>query len=467
MKSQLATLLTVGLLAANASAMSIEWGGQYRFEYLQLNSTSLADPAEGKAYFLNSLQLSPKIIAADGFNVISRFDVLPNATYTNSQAGAFLGGGPSSAEQAAVTSESQGPVDLRVTQLYLSVQQENAAFVAGRAPIHFGLGITHNAGNGPFDHWGDTMDMVGYRFVIGNLSIMPIIGRPKDDGPSAGQYVSDQIWNIEYNNAETESIFALFHQTRNAGFGSNDGQGLYGSDGQSGGWKTQHVNFMLGRGWEKFKFKLEAGFNSGSTGLTKAGNEIKVNGYGIVTEMQFVRPESKWDISLKGGVVSGDNPESDNFEGYALDRNYDVGMLMFNHRFGQLDVLGSGFQTPQTGCPTACAAIAKKDSIDDEAISNATFIAPSFNYKMSDRWTWKNTFVWAQLNEDSVVGADLQGKDLGFEWDTGFVYRPHERLQWVNQVGFFSPGSAWSGTAAQDFKKNFAYGLESKLAITF
>jgi hypothetical protein len=466
MKLQLSALFALGLLSTTASAMSIEWGGQYRFEYFQLNSTSLGAPAEGKSYFLNSLQLSPKIIASDGFNVISRFDVLPNSTYANSQAGAFLGGGPSSAERSAVAGESQGPVDLRVSQLYLSVQQENAALVAGRAPIHFGLGITHNAGNGAFDHWGDTMDLVGYRFMIGNLSIMPIIGRPMDDGPSAGQYVSDQIWNIEYNNTETESIFAIFHQTRSAGFGANDGQGLYGSTAKTGGWKTQHVNFMLGRGWEKFKFKLEAGFNSGSTGLEKSGNEIKVNGYGIVTDMQFVRPESKWDISLRAGVVSGDNPDTDNFEGYALDRNFDVAMLMFNHRMGQADILGSGFQTPQTGCPS-CSVIARKDSIDDETISNATFIAPSFNYKTSDRWIWKNTFVWAQLTEDTATPGDLQGKDLGFEWDTGFIYRPHERLQWINQVGLFSPGSAWSGTAAQDFKRKFTYGLESKLAITF
>jgi hypothetical protein len=32
-------------------------------------------------------------------------------------------------------------------------------------------------------------------------------------------------------------------------------------------------------------------------------------------------------------------------------------------------------------------------------------------------------------------GVDV-AKDLGFEWDTGLTYRPHERITWVNEFGF-------------------------------
>ncbi|MFN7453816.1 MAG: hypothetical protein ACK5RO_04060 [Pseudobdellovibrionaceae bacterium] len=481
MKKQL-SILTAGALVlasfSQAQAMSVEWTGNYRFEYTQLSSTTLGSPQKGKSYFLNSLQLSPKIIAADGMNVVAKFDVLTNSAYPDSQAGAVLGGGPtkggtggsSTADDAAVSSGHQGSTELRVSQLYRNVNPEYGAIVVGRAPIEFGLGITHNAGNGMFDHWSDTMDMVGYKFLIGNLSLMPIIGKPYNPSPNAGGEVTDVIWNIEYNNPETESIFGIFHQSRSAGLASNDANPLtYGAGATKiGGWKTQSVNFLLGRGWDSFKFKLEAGFNSGDTGIQVSGQEVKLNGYGIVTEMNFPRPESKSQWSLKAGLVSGDDPDTTNFEGYALDRNYDIAFLLFNHSMGQYDVFRSQFQRPSRQCGTApCSPYDRNEAIDDDAVSNVVFVSPTWDYKMSDRWSWRNSLTWAQLQADPIAGGTVKGKDVGFEWDTAFVYNPHERLTWVNQFGFLFQGSAWAGTEAQNFDKKFNYGFVSKAAISF
>ena len=56
------------LCVSHAQALSIDWTGNYRIEYVGLNKTSLDTPGLPKTYILNHLSLSPKIIAADGLN---------------------------------------------------------------------------------------------------------------------------------------------------------------------------------------------------------------------------------------------------------------------------------------------------------------------------------------------------------------------------------------------------------------
>lgn len=461
-----------------ANAMSVDWSGTYRFEHLSIDSTSLDSPKLSKGYILNHLSLSPKIIAADGFNIVGRFDVLTDENFPESLAGQPLGRGPSRAgtggsstmDDAAVTSGRQGFTNLKVSQLYLNINQEYGAIVLGRAPLEFGMGMAHNAGTGAFDHWADTLDQVGYRFLIGNLSIMPIIGKPYDSSLGAGGDTTDVIWNFFYDNPEIQAQFGVFHQTRTAGVSVNDApvEGLGGTGASlTGGWNTQNVNIFFARGFEGFNFKLEAGFVSGSTGVsTSGGDEVKMNGYGIAGEFNLIRPESKWSWSLLAGVASGDDPSTANYEGYHFDRNYDVAFLLFNHPLGKYDMLRSQIQRTPTRCGTTpCAVYATNESIDDEVLSNAYYISPRFTYQLNDLWGWTGSLTWASLQVDPDPAAGPT-KDLGFELDTGLVYRPNERVQWVNEVGLLMPGKAFSG-GSNNYGNKFTYGFSSKAAISF
>lgn len=466
----LVTLLGLGL-TTQAHALSLDWSGNYRFEYTELESTTLAEPKNRKSYMLHNLVLSPKIIAADGIEVISQFSVLGNPNYPGSQAGQAYGigtnptGGPSGSN---VMGRNAGSGQFEVRQLYMTVNQEYGQIVVGRAPVEFGLGMTYNAGNGAFDHWGDTHDMLGYKFLVGNLSFMPMIGKPYDFSVAAGRDVTDVMIDITYNNPETESIFAVFHSTRTSSQPSNDAGNYLGGT-TTGGWNVRNVNLLLGRGWESFKFKLEAGFSDGQTGVAIGADEVKANGYGVVAELEFPRENSNWDWKFRTGVVSGDNPTSSNFEGYALHRNYDLAFLMFNHPLGGYDIFRSYFQRQQDPtCTTGpCSGYANDSALDEEAVSNVIFINPSLTYTMGDRWSLRNSLLYAQLqvNPSTVVGNDVS-KNLGFEWDTSLVYKPHPRFQWVNQVGLLFPGDAWKeGSVGRDSK--FTYGIQSKAAISF
>lgn len=465
--------LLIVLFSAYAHSMSIDWSGGYRIEYTDINKPTLAEPSGQKTYGLNYLYLQPKIIGSDGINIISRFDIFGNElpAYKNSQLGSFWGNGLShsstSGNGSNVTSQTSDSMGIRVSQLYVNVNQEYGSLVAGRAPIEFGMGITHNAGRNAFDHWLDTKDMVGYRFIIDNVSFMPILAKTYQTDFGLANTVSDQIFVLEYDNKDIGARAGVFHQTRKSSDGSNDGNlaGYPGSTGVvSSSFKSQTVNVFLERKWTAFEFRLEGSFLTGDTGITSTnGDEIKLNAYAVAAELLFPQNDTKWEFLTKLGMVSGDDPLTSAYEGYQLDRNYDVAMLLFNHRLGKADVLLNAPMHANDGAPNNLSVI---NSADDEAIGNTFYVSPSMKYSFSEKFAWKNTLTYAQLMTNANNFVDFK-KDLGIELDTEFIYQPRERVTWSTGVGLLFPGEAWKAGSANNFDNKMTYGLTTKAAITF
>lgn len=462
--------LVVSLVSALPSAhgVSVDWTGTYRFEYGEINSAYVGGPPSRKAYALNSLSLTPKIIALDGVNIVANFQILNNPQYPGSQMGQ-LWGMPNTAlttggTTSSLFSQSQGPSSIEVRHLYLSASQEYGALLVGRAPLHFGLGMTFNAGNGPFDHWADSHDILAYKFLIGNLSITPMLGRPVDRSIAQGDDANDAIVEVVYNNPETESLFGLIYNERKGSVSANDASRAFGGT-PTTHWSTRRYNLLFGRGWEGFKFKFEAGFFEGGTGVTLASQteELKINSYAIVSELDFSRPQSRWDLRMKLGIVSGDNPDTANtYEGFNLNRNYDVAFMLFNHPMGQFDIFRT---SPQRQRSSAGTVYDNALALDEEVISNSFFLSPQLDYKFADQWTWRNTLTYAQLMSVPLSNAGVS-KDVGFEWDTGILFRPHERVQWLTEIGMLFPGSAFKG-GSNNFDNAFTFGWQTKLAISF
>ena len=386
---------------------------------------------------------------------------------------------------------------MEINQLYLTWNQEFGALAVGRMPLQFGLGISHNAGGGLFDHWLEDHDLVAYKVVSGNLSVTPMIGRVSRPSYNyaLGTQATEGLLNVDYTNPETESTIAIMHQIRSAGPAANDAKYFFSPyDNNSapqvvGAFNTTLTSLYIARGWEGFKFRMEAGFQSGNTGIqyssycgqiggsTSSGctaqatsNVISLSGYGIAIEMEFPDSESRWKDMLRFGIASGDNPSTQNFEGFYFNRNYNLGMLLFNQTLGQnnYDVLRSGLQRNRSSSSNNYSQIYSNDQTADEAtVSNTAYISPKFEYTISDRFTMLNTltYAWVQV-APSVTGASNVATDLGLEYDVGLRYKPHPRFQWVNQLGLFFPGSVWKeGSSNRDI--NAVYGWESKFALSF
>lgn len=480
----------IGMMVPAAGA-DIEWSGIFRIEGYSLNNPELGGKRRGDSsdrpkrelnYGLTHLVLRPKIVAGDGLTINGQFDIFNSGGYPSSTLGQTFGSGvdvPAGADRSAGQSRAfasnQKPETLQVTQLFLTLDQEFGSLIVGRAPLQFGLGITHNAGRGLFDHWYDTDDLVGYKIVVGNLWFLPMIGKSSEGELNLNSDdVTDYMIQMQYENPETDIELGVFYQARTAG--KSDAPTLQGDDangtviggpGAVSGSKMnmKTVNIYALKDAETYRLGMEASFQSGETGvITNSGNgdNVTLGGFGIGTEFEYRPKESKWKWGLKAGLASGDDPTtSAKFDGFIFDRNYDVAMLMFNHPLGADDFLRSRLVTG----PVRSATTKDINVPDVEGISNVLYVAPRVTYRLSDRWNLENTIVAGFLNTNPMTGGTDPGKDLGYEWDISVNFAPRKGVLWINQAGLLFPGKAWKGGGQYD--SEFAYGLATKAAISF
>jgi hypothetical protein len=470
--SYLAILSSAAVSSHSAWAGDLEWSGNYRVEGLKVNNPEL-NGSRSKQYMLHHLVLNPKINAYDGITIQGRFDIMNSSTYPNSQVGNFFGSsvqgdttGAGNSTNTSTLADNQKSDFIAISQLYLTYAHEFGLLTVGRAPLHFGLGMTYNAGRGAFDHWFDNRDLVAYKFVTGNISIMPVIAKLAENDPGFSDDVDDYMMQIQYDNPETDLKIGLLYRARHAGTHGNTTPGapVFGEPTSPSAtgyapYKGEYYNFFLSRYIvPSLKFGVEFGMQKGKTGVQTSTGNVEMNGIGVALELDYVPNDSKFNAFLKAGMATGDDPNTENtYEGYIFDRNYDVAFLLFNHPMGNYDV----FRTAANRNATRRASSA----VDEESISNVIYLAPSFKYKWTDKFDTLFGLTYAQLNSDPLKGITV-GKSVGYELDATFNYKPYDGVQWVNRIGVFAPGSAFAG-GTNNYSTSTIFGLETKAAITF
>lgn len=450
-----------------AQATSINWQGQYRFEYFDISSIDLSGRLP-KATLLNRLNLRPELIAADGFRVIGNIEVLPNTLYPEGQVGMLLG----QESVAHADRRAQPGFAPLIRELYLRWEQEYGEFHVGRSPLQFGTGSYYNDGTGLFDHFSDQYDMVGYKIFLGNMLLHPMIARVSEGGLSSVRRTTDQILKLNYNNQDAKAQIGILYRKRfspqvvanSATTYSSVVNPAYSNATVTGDFDVTYQHFYFARQWTEFSFRMEAGNEAGAVGLTAAnGESINLAGYGLNIEFDYKPQESKWSHRILSGIVSGDNPNTVQYEGFQLHRNYDLAFLITNHPVGRFDVFKSSRQRSRTGTN---AITNVSEVLDEEQVGNLFYLAPQFNRSLSDKLTWTNRLFWGQLvNAVSNSGQTL-ANDIGIELDMGLTYRPNERVTWLNEVGLLAPGSAFK-EGANNHPNKFIYGWQSRFVVTF
>ncbi|MDX9732473.1 MAG: hypothetical protein RBT63_11930, partial [Bdellovibrionales bacterium] len=453
-------------VAQQSQAADIQWGGLYRAEGIRIHNPELSGSNTDKAYMLHHLVLAPKIVAADGMTIFGRFDVLNGAGFgANSQAGEFIGQGVGQSPPAPgtgawdsnVLSRGQAFGGIAVSELYMSWAHEFGQLVVGRAPLHFGMGAWFNSGRGNFDHYLTTLDMVGYKIVAGNLFIMPILGKVNEGAVDKEDDVNDYMVHVQYDNPETELSIGLLYQIR-AGTGNDSpvNSDLIGGAGSTlhGNYKHNYIGLYSSQKLSDFTVAVEAGILSGEAGVrSAAGQDVKLDGFGIAAEVSWKPEASNWSAWVKAGFASGDDPSTnDAQEGFVFSRNYRIAQMLFTHPLGQGDFLRTGLHRN--------AAAGASSQIDTEAISNVTYLAPSIQYRASDRWAYGGTLATGWLNKEPFVGGST-ATDLGYELDLNISWTPFDRFTWINEVGLLFPGEAWKAGPA-NLDNSFAYGITTK-----
>lgn len=474
----LAALFCIGLVGVgsvhSANASDIQWSGLYRAEAIRIQNPELSgDGSREKAYALHHLILKPKIVAGDGITIFGRFDLLNNSGFgQNNQAGEFLGQGVGSApagsdrntDNSNVLSRNQAAGGLAVTQLYLSWVQEFGQLIVGRTPLHFGLGLTFNQGDGPFDHFLTTLDMVAYRVVSGNFSVTPMLGKVNEGTAGQEDDVRDYMLHLQYENPDTDLSIGAIYQMRMGGGNdvriNSDAMGGVGST-QAGNYKHNYIGAFTSQKLGSFKVAFEAGVLNGESGVrTQAGQTVKLDAFGAAVEVGYQEENSPWSGLVKFGFASGDDPGSNDIqEGFIANRNYRLGMLMFAHPLGRRDFL-------RTSLIRDTQADAS-NQIDTEAISNVIYLNPSLNYKASDRFSYHFALVTGRLNKDPLGGGRSVSSDLGYELNFGIEWKPFERLIWSTDFAALMPGEAFRGGSEQISTTSLTYGMMTRAAIRF
>ncbi|MEC9281886.1 MAG: hypothetical protein VX642_04190 [Bdellovibrionota bacterium] len=450
-------VLSCLLMAANASATSVSWNGYYRLEATDIRNYDL--DGEEKNFLLHHLALTPKIIVKDDIIVRARFDVFNNANngVQTNQVGAFLGN-PSNSEatssvsfdDSSVIAESMGVETVAATQLYLTWLQENGAFIFGRTPKHFGMGLTHNAGINDFDHWMDTQDVIGWKILMGNHMITPYYGKKSEGSIVDKADVNILTFHYEYLNPDSGLNLGLYYEKTTSGDKIDDTGTVFGGTPTSG-YSPEQINVYLKQAYTGFDLELEAGFLSGDTGVVKSGAPVSFEASGFLANFTF---DFATDFHFDGriGYATGDDPNSNNYEGFLFDRNLDVAYLLFNHKMGNssLDLNNSAIGG------------ASSSSVDTDYIGNTLFIAPKLTYKSSDRFHYDASLIYAKLNE---VGTATTDDYLGTEIDLGMSYFPNDSTHVRLETGFLLPGGAYEGNASNS--TNNAFIISGKAAINF
>lgn len=464
--SCLKVALLITFVSASAFAGDINWSGKYQLESQLIKNPNLGSSEREYSYLNHHLVLNPHIVAADGITIHSRFDIFNNSDYPNSQLGEFFGGSNTPTNEKASTGELESET-IAVTELYLSWTQQFGSLIAGRAPVQFGLGITHNAGNGDFDHWFDRKDLVGYKFVMGNMFFTPMYGKVKEGDAENDDDIRDYMLHFGYENLDTDLEIGFFYEQRKANPGGNDldpasttPTNIFNTSATIDGTSNFNVktyNLFVKKKNGPITVGIEASMQGGQTGLIAAANsqKIELDANAIAAEISYKPEGSKMEYDIKLGTISGDDMNSINsYEGYLVDRNYDIALLMFNYQ------LGSGTDT--IGNENYISETTNAQKADVGQISNTMYFAPGFNWKWSDKWGMKGRLTYAQLSQERQTG---QSKDLGYEIDMSIYYRPFERFVVQMDTGYLMTGDAFKGNGT--LENDNAYGILTKAAISF
>lgn len=494
-KVQTAKWLVIGILLTMGQgvwAADLQWAGTYRSEGIFIKNNTF-DNGQNKeiSYLTNHLVLMPKIVAMDGLNIYSRFDLLNNALNNNFSGqvmGNYTGNFASSTGQnypPAVTTNTQSNSTqnvnqtLSVTLLYMNWVNEFGSLIVGRVPFGFGLGMKYSKGQGPFDHYVTSKDLVAYRMAIGNFTLMPGYGKVRESQLASEDDINDYMILAEYKNPETDLEMGVFYNQRvgpqdsNSPTHGNDMPTSYfvtSSDPSAStptAFNVYNLNLFVKKKTEYFDFGIEAGFQNGDSGIRmQSGNKVDVAGFGVAAEASYRGGSLTMD--LRAGLATGDNPDSSRFEGYFFNGNYNLAMMMFNHPMGQYDALKSTLAGSRPWATSSDTSIQALQGLDTEVVSNAIYFSPRVNWAVGERYDLSATFCYALTQQNPLPAAQGNvGNALGFEMDYGFRYHIGEKFIWETTLGFWFPGSAWTGVPSTNFATNLSYGGTTKAAINF
>lgn len=500
----LALALTVGLSAPSASALDLDWSGTFRTEAHWVKDYNMdngigRDARDGQGgYYIPGggsknahfqtlfLKLRPKLIVNDNISIKSEWWV------GDPMYGFFGGGQPYAVDQRRYNSTYSRGSTITAQRVWADLNTDFATVQIGRAPLNYGLGIIWNSGDGMFDRYASTGDVIRLVSKFGSFSFIPQVIKYGMGNSVAGSCdwtgacsqrlggggMSDYSVAMIYENRDEQLEGGVNFIKRVAGSGQDSTSGFTGISPAGTTDQVQGMNFntwdiYARKSFGKFSLGGELPITSGDVG----GAEYST--YAVALETTFKANEA-WDFYLKGGQAPGQPTSalaaSDSYKAFYFHHNYKIAMIMFNYQL-------ANFAGPNTQNDPTIAAN-NVTSIYDNPMTNANYLNFGGAFT-TEKWKFRLNLAWAQARETAESGKAYffntwdrryvantlrkqQGESLGWEMDYGTTFNWDDTMQFMFDFGWFFPGDFYRFTNhSTDATPGSVFATTFKVGINF
>jgi hypothetical protein len=503
------SFLLLSVIPQSARCLDLDWSGQFRTEsHLLYNyamgngDTALAgDPRMNgntpRGYFVPGggsrnaffqtmfLRLRPAVIVNDNVYIKSEWWV-GDPIYS------FYGSGaPGTVDQRQYNSTFSRGSSITAQRVWGEFLTDLGTIQAGRMPLHWGLGVVWNNGNGIYDRYMSTGDAVRLSAKFGSFTFAPAlvkynignnIGGACPAGANCytnsvqgGAAASDISFALKYENPDENMDMGVNFVRRLVSGAQAANSGLRGVTGGPAG-----SNFNT---WDIYGRKtigpatlgIEVPVTNGSIGTARYKT------FAIAFEGD-VKLSDSWNIQTKAGHIPGQGDSTtatpDSYKAFYFHPAYKVGLIMFNYQF-------QNFAGPNTqNDPTVNASGNALKSPYDNPMVNAKYVAFGGAYK-TDKWNFHSNFVFAKANEVAGTGTSFfntwsrsfetrqagtptQDSSLGWEMDYGTTFRWDDSFRFDFDFGWFFPGSYYKFTnSAASNSTSAIFAMVLKAGVSF
>jgi hypothetical protein len=360
---------------------------------------------------------------------------------------------------------SSGSNDLVLNKFYAELYADTATYVIGRHSADWGLGAVVNSGDGAWDRHAFVRDGITMKVRLGNFRLEPYWAKIGATGSlTRAHRLREYGISLLYDNFDRDLAFGILYSVKSAApFESSLNSNILGASSAIGRSEVKLLDLYFRKAFGKFSIAAEAPLLSDNLGsILGAGTTTKVKSKALVLESKY-QISNSWNISLKGGQVSGNPGGGNSFEAMYLNPNYQVANLMFRYNL---------------------RAVSDPSNINlyDSYITNATYIRLGGTYS-TEKWQWDAGILYAKAREVAKAGqfafnheknfrfnaVQDQSSDLGLELDLDFNYQWNNEISIGGGVGYLFTGDYYAFTNDPSIKNetNNSFVMQLRTAIEF
>ena len=362
----------IGVLNFTAQALDLDWSGQFRAESHWVRNYSLDSSnimtdgtrtASGGYYIPGGgastasfqtlfMRLRPKVVVNDNVYLKTEW-WLSDPVF-----GIFGNASPYTTDQKQYYSTQSRGSAITAQRFWAEFMSDAGTFQVGRIPLHYGLGIIWNSGEGIWDRYESTGDAIRLVSKFGAFHFIPGIIKYSTGNTiggacnfaggtctpvTGGASVMDYSLIFKYENPDEDFEGGVNFIKRIAGAAQDPTAGYLGVGSIAAAPAPVGMHFNT---WDLYGKKKFSSFTlSGEIPITSGTiGSLEYKTFAVALEGNW-KISDAWETTIRAGQAPG-QPNStsgtaDKYRAFYFNPNYHLGLVMFNYQLAGLAGLQS------------------------------------------------------------------------------------------------------------------------------